>query len=89
MERRSDEELERLVRDNAYLNGEVAGSAAAQRILALARSRDFVTLARDWHELWPGLLAAEQRAPGARPAGLDDLINIGAAVAVLARRRAS
>ena len=88
MERKSDDELERLVRDDAYLKGAVAGSTAAKRIRALVDKREYARLQKEWPELWPGLLAAENRPPGAAPRGLDSIINIGAAIAVLARRQA-
>ena len=54
---------------------------AARRVRGLVDERRFVTLAREWGDLWP-LLVGDQLT-------LDRAIDLGAAIKVLAERHAS
>jgi len=86
MDRRSDDDLIALLRDNVYLTRTVATAPPAQRVRTLLAAGSFAQLGREWGELWPSLLAAEEQKPGRRQTGLDHIIDLGAAIAVLARR---
>jgi hypothetical protein len=87
MERHPDEELLKKVREDAWLTGPVAGCDAAKRVRRLLDEDKREQLAREWPELWAKLLAADARKPGESPRALDHVIDLGAAIAVLARRR--
>jgi hypothetical protein len=86
MDKRETDDLIGFVRDNVYLTRTVATSPPAKRIRTLMEKRNFSQLGREWGELWPALLAAEERRPGKRQSGLDHIIDLGAAISVLARR---
>lgn len=86
MERHSDEELIALVQRDAWLDGPVREAPAATELRAQLERQQFAALHAQWTTLWPTLLAADRRKPEAEPRALDHIIEVGAALAVLARR---
>jgi hypothetical protein len=75
MEARDDAALMALVRA-----APLGSSPPAKRVRGLLEERRFVELARAWGDLWPTLLKAEP------PLSLDDALDLGAAIGVLAER---
>jgi hypothetical protein len=77
MEQRTDEQLQQLLID------ELGRLPQAASLCALARAGDIEALARKWGDGWPQLVS------GQPPLGLQQAIDLGAAIAVLSSRRRS
>jgi len=86
MDKHSDEELIELVEKDAWLTGPVREAAGTRELRAGLKRRAYAQLHVRWTGLWPTLLAADQRKTTEQPRALDHIIEIGAALAVLARR---
>jgi hypothetical protein len=86
MEKHDDDALVALVENDAWLDGPVRASKAAGEVREALKKRQFAALHARWTTLWPTLLAADKRKADAQPRALDHIIDIGAALAVLARR---
>jgi len=86
MDKRTDEELIALVENDAWLSGPVRESRAAGEVRAGLKRKHYAALHVHWTSLWPTLLAADKRKPEQQPRALAAIIEIGAALSVLAKR---
>lgn len=88
LEKHSDAELRAFLREHRYLNGPVAGSAPARRVVMLLDGNQLEVLAREWGDLSQALAAVEaERAPKKKPVMLDYALEIDVAIRLLAARR--
>jgi hypothetical protein len=86
MDKHSDEELIELVEKDPWLDGPVRDAQGAKDLRAALKRGEYAQLHTRWTGLWPTLLAADKRKTTAQPRALDHIIEIGAALAVLAQR---